>query len=329
MTQPMTHDALLDATIAIVTHNRVEQLRDAVRSALAQEGDNEVLVIDDASTDGSADAIEREFPEARVIRSPVSQGYIMHRNEAARLARAPILVSIDDDAVFPSTRTVMQTVAEFDDPRIGAVAIPYVDVLVSQDVHQRAPDELCMWVASQYRGTAHALRVDVFNALGGYRKFLYHQAEEGEYCLRMMNAGYVVRLGQADPIHHLESPKRSRSRIKRQSIRNAILHTWWNVPMPYMPIRLVWVSMLACVHSVTRGDASAWLGGMFAGWRDLLRAGRRRPVSRRAYALERELFRHGPVPLESIATALPPARTVGAGSRDSPNTNAIMVGRTQ
>lgn len=294
-----------DAAIAIATRNRLDSLREAVRSAFAQDANVEVLVIDDASDDGSPDAIAREFPEARLIRSPERRGYIAHRNQAARLAKAPILISIDDDAVFPSARTVSQTLSEFDNPRVGAVAMPYVDALIDDVVRQRAPDAKHVWIASQYRGTAHALRVDVFNALGGYREFLQHQTEEGEYCLRMLSAGYVVRLGRADPIHHLESPKRSRSHIKRQSIRNAILKTWWDVPTPYMPFRLALVSFQAFAHAATKGDPGAWLGGLLAGWRDLPRAGPRRPVSQRAYALERHLFRRGPMRLDDIRRALP------------------------
>ncbi len=298
-----------NASIAIVTRNRREQLREAVASALAQSVPVEVLVFDDASEDGSADAIEREFPQVRLFRHGSSKGYIVHRNTAARMARAPILVSIDDDAVFPSANTVAQTLEEFDHPRVGAVAMPYVDVLVDPAVKQRAPDRRRRWVVSQYRGTAHALRVDVFNALGGYREFLRHQAEEGEYCLRMLDAGHVVRLGLADPIHHLESPKRSLSRIRRQSIRNALLRTWWDVPMPYMPARLAWESVQACRHALLRGDPGAWLGGLCAGWRDMLHAGPRKPVSRRAYRLERRLFRRGPLPLERIEALLPPMHT--------------------
>ena len=40
-----------------------------------------------------------------------------------------------------------------------------------------------------------------------------HQGEESDLCIRMLAAGYVVRLGSSDPIHHFESPKRSFSRM--------------------------------------------------------------------------------------------------------------------
>src|SRR5439155_24108910 len=100
----------------------------------------------------------------------------------------PIVVSIDDDAAFSSSRTLERTLQEFDHPRIGAVAIPYVDVLQSDAVQHRAPGDEGVYVGPQFRGTAHALRRDLFLRLGGYREMLFHQTEEGDYCLRMLDA---------------------------------------------------------------------------------------------------------------------------------------------
>ena len=68
------------ATVLIVTKDRREELLRAVEGAVAQEGEPEVLVIDDASGDGSADAVEAAFPSVRVLRSERSEGAIAQRN---------------------------------------------------------------------------------------------------------------------------------------------------------------------------------------------------------------------------------------------------------
>src|SRR3954453_10382370 len=108
------------ATILIVTKNRKNDLRKAVASALMQTAPLEVLVIDDASTDGTSDMIRSEFPSVRLHRVEQSQGYIGHRNRGAEMAAAaPIVITIDDDAGFNSAHTVEQTLREFaDDPAI-------------------------------------------------------------------------------------------------------------------------------------------------------------------------------------------------------------------
>ena len=144
----------------------------------------------------------------KLHRFETSQGYILRRNQAAELASAPILISIDDDAAFSTPHTVEQTLADFDHPRIGAVAIPFINVNQDKTIRQAAPGTTGTHLAAAYIGTAHALRRDLFLRLGGYRGCMVHQGEEIDYCIRMLDAGSVVRLGRADPIHHFESPRR-------------------------------------------------------------------------------------------------------------------------
>ncbi len=140
-----------------------DDLQRLLPTLLAQSADCEVLVVDDGSTDGTADMVRAEFPEVRLERSEQSLGYIVQRTRAAGLATAPVIVSVDDDAVLPSTRTVEQTLADFDHPRIGAVAIPFDDVRPDGEFErQRPPDREGRWVTAAYVGTAHAVRRDVF-----------------------------------------------------------------------------------------------------------------------------------------------------------------------
>src|SRR5262245_56052059 len=187
------------ATVLISTKNRRDELCQTVESALQQNVPCEVLVIDDGSTDGTSDEVHRRFPQARCIRHETSAGYIVRRNEGAGSASAPIVVSIDDDAVFSSPSIVAQSLAAFHHPRVGAVAIPFVNLRQSAEVHQSAPPG-GPFVTSAFIGTAHALRRDLFVRLGGYRTLLFHQGEECDYCLRMLAAGYVTVLVAADPV---------------------------------------------------------------------------------------------------------------------------------
>src|SRR5688572_6292684 len=138
------------ATILITTRNRKEDLRVAVASALRQTAPIEVLVIDDGSTDGTSELVRTEFPTVRLHREDESRGLIVQRNRGARMASAPIVISIDDDAEFPSQETVAETLQEFDHPRIGAVAIPYINVREDSIVRARAPDTTQTWVLEGY-----------------------------------------------------------------------------------------------------------------------------------------------------------------------------------
>jgi glycosyltransferase involved in cell wall biosynthesis len=294
------------ATVVITTKNRKEDLAKCLASILTQTVPLQILVIDDGSTDGTAELVRQEFPRVELHRSENSSGYIVQRNRAAGLAETPFIFSMDDDAIFSSPRVVEQTLRDFDNPRIGAVAIPFVDVNTSPEVKQQAPDAGGVYAAYSFIGTAHALRKDLFLGLGGYRELLVHQSEEEDYSIRLLNAGYIVRCGRSDPIHHFESPRRSWARMDYHGARNKVMYAWNNVPFPYFPVHLAVTTFMTSIQARQPGRAlTRWRGVADAYARCLTARADRRPVAPAVYRLSRELKRRGAVPLREIETRLP------------------------
>ncbi|CAN5558613.1 hypothetical protein BH10PLA1_BH10PLA1_00760 [soil metagenome] len=296
------------ATVVITTKNRKDELRPAIQSALDQTAKPQVIVIDDGSNDGTSEMVRAEFPTVTLHRSETSLGLIAQRNRGAELAAGEIVLSIDDDAIFSTRHVVEQTLAEFSQRRIGAVAIPFTNVKKDDVVRQKAPAGEGIFVTGAYIGTAHALRRDIFLKLGGYRPHLIHQGEEGDLCIRLLNAGYVVALGRADPIHHFESPKRSSRRMTLFGRRNDILFGWHNVPLIDLPARWIRANAGGLRHGVRRRQIWWTIEGFACGYGGVLKfAGKRAPVSRSIYRLYRELS-GAAVPLERIESQLPPLR---------------------
>jgi glycosyltransferase involved in cell wall biosynthesis len=297
-------------SVVITTKNRREELSYAIRSALSQAIPVEVLVIDDGSTDGTAEMVRAKFPSVRLERSATSMGYVEQRNRGARLATGDIIFSIDDDAFFTSPRIVAQTLAEFDHPRVGAVAIPYVEPNKSAMVHQHAPSKDGIFVTDSFIGTAHAVRKNLFLRVGGYRDVLVHQGEEMDFCIRMLDIGYVVRLGSADPVHHMESPRRDFGRMDYYGHRNNILFVWHNVPMPYLPFHLLATTVNGFTWAIRGRRFRKTMLGIASGYFECFRRGmNRRPVPRGIYRLHRVLKKNGPQLLSNIAVSLPPVDT--------------------
>jgi glycosyltransferase involved in cell wall biosynthesis len=279
---------------------------------MAQSAPTEVLVIDDASTDGTSEMLAAEFPGARVVRVEASEGYIVQRNKGAWLASAPVIFSIDDDAEFSTPYVVEQTLRDFDDPRVGAVAIPHVNVNKSPKVETVAPNSGGVFVTAMYIGTAHAVRRELFLSLGGYREFFFHQAEEPDFCLRLLAAGHVTRLGRSDPIRHYESPQRSRPRLHIFGTRNVILSAWCNVPMPWLVPQWAGTVVRAMTYPKLRllgWHAQGLAKGFAAAWTNRRQ---RRPVPAAIYRLNRRLRRSGCLPIEAIEAELAPARARAA-----------------
>jgi glycosyltransferase involved in cell wall biosynthesis len=283
-------DSSFQAAVVIPTFNRKDYLRKAIQSALAQTVPVELVVMDDGSTDGTAEMMAAEFPSIIYERHPGPNGPSFLRNRGSALATAPILFPIDDDSEFESNRTVEQTLAEFNHPRIGAVGIPFINVRIDQTVHQRAPLDAGIQVVQSYVGAAHALRRDLFLKLGGYRQQLFYMGEEGDFCIRMLDSGYVVRLGRGDAIHHHESPSRSSFRADFYGRRNDVLFGVHNVPARYLPMHLAMTTVNGLRFGfrvkrplrMIRGLASGWL----AAWGELKN---RKAVRPETYRLFRRL----------------------------------------
>lgn len=287
-------NSCLQPSLVITTRNRKDELRAALASAFNQTAPIEVIVLDDGSTDGTAEMVCTEFPNARLIQFSEPRGYIVRRNEGARLATGEIIFSIDDDATFSTPYVVERTLRDFGNSLIGAVAIPFFEPNKENRERQRAPDTKAIWITDTFIGTAHALRRDVFLRLGGYREHLVHQGEEGDYCIRMLDAGFFVRLGNSDPIHHFESPNRDFSRMDYYGARNAILFVGQNVPWPAFPVHLVGTITNVLRWTLRPRRFLIRFRAVIAGlWWFISNRQQISPVTRQTYTLSRRMHKAG------------------------------------
>lgn len=105
MAAPQTSTAdtpAVSVSVVIPTHNRLELLKRAVTSALAQTvPDLEVIVVDDGSSDGTAAWLaEQQEPRLRFLRHDTPRRAPAARNAGTRLARGEWIAYLDDDDVW-------------------------------------------------------------------------------------------------------------------------------------------------------------------------------------------------------------------------------------
>ncbi|MCZ4496851.1 MAG: glycosyl transferase family 2, partial [Thermoleophilia bacterium] len=229
------------ATVLITTRDRRERLRHALRSCDEQTAAIEILVLDDGSSDGTAEMVRREFPHVRVERSEQSLGCPAQRNRGVALARGEVVVCLDDDASLSSPQVVEQTVDGFDDAAVGVVTIPYINVRREDWIRQAAPGP-GRWAAGAFAGGASAVRRSAFLACGGYADFREH-GEETDLAVRLLDRGFVVRLGAGHHVVHHEAVLHKSPGAYAGSSRNHLLTVWRTVPWPYLPGRLALVAV--------------------------------------------------------------------------------------
>ncbi|MFD7444166.1 bifunctional polysaccharide deacetylase/glycosyltransferase family 2 protein [Streptomyces sp. NPDC059909] len=108
-------------TVLVPAYNEKECIENTVRSLMASDHPIEVIVIDDGSSDGTADIVDDMWlPNVRVIRQ-ANSGKPEALNNGIRKARYDIIVMMDGDTVFEPS-TVRELVQPFGDPSVGAVA---------------------------------------------------------------------------------------------------------------------------------------------------------------------------------------------------------------
>jgi glycosyltransferase involved in cell wall biosynthesis len=125
-------------SVIIPTFNRVAMLREAIDSVYAQEGigdafDIEVIVVDDASSDTTAD-VARDYP-VRYVRLEKNGGASAARNAGIRASTGPYIAMLDDDDLWMPHRLKAHVPHLEMRPDLGVV---YGQVLVTGD----GPDTL-------------------------------------------------------------------------------------------------------------------------------------------------------------------------------------------
>jgi len=110
----------MDLSIVIVNWNTRDMLRDCLASIPPDQGmQTEVIVIDNASDDGSADMVAVEFPAMRLIRNPDNRGFGVATNQGLRVARGRHLLLLNSDTLVHGdvlTRSVQYMDAH---PQVG------------------------------------------------------------------------------------------------------------------------------------------------------------------------------------------------------------------
>jgi GT2 family glycosyltransferase len=293
----------LTVSVVIATRNRKDELRRALNSATALTSQPEILVIDDASDDGTCEMVREEFPAVRLFSHCERRGYVVRRNEGARIALGDVLVSIDDDADFSDPDCLRDLPRLFSESRVAAAGLPYVDVISDQSggVLQRAPDDAGIWVTNTFVGTAYAVRRDVFLRLGGFREELIHQGEERDFCLRLLANGHFVRLGAGPHIRHYPSLRRDLRRMDTFGRRNEILWAFTYLPRFQSAAFMLGYTLRGILYGLRVGRVGAMLEGIRQGyvacWN--LRSSRN-PLRRDTLGVERLLRQRGPMTLAAL-----------------------------
>lgn len=207
----------ISVSAIVISHNEGVQLRRTVNSLLGGlPPDGEVVVVDDSSTDGSADCLKTGYLGVTVVRPAARLGVSAARNLGAAHARGNVLVFSDAHVEAPTgwfapLRTILA------EPGVGAVG-PVISAMGQPGArgHGFSWKDAALnieWLPQQHdepypvpmtAGCFLAVRREVFAAVDGFDPgMVLYGTEDAEFCFRLWTLGYDCILAPQITVEHL------------------------------------------------------------------------------------------------------------------------------
>jgi GT2 family glycosyltransferase len=217
-----------DITVSLVNTSNRELLLDCLASlgAAAAETELEIIVVDNASTDGSADAVRAAYPGVQVVERDRRHGFGANHNEAIRRAAGRYVLILNEDTVLHDG--ALDRMRRFMDqnPGVGACGPQILNPDGSPQpsaFHFPTPARVALttltlqrrgWVQSATDritrvdwvcGAAILARTPALRAVGGFDERLFIYSEDPDLCLRLREAGYATAYFPHASLVHLEN----------------------------------------------------------------------------------------------------------------------------
>jgi asparagine synthase (glutamine-hydrolysing) len=226
-----------EVSVVIVNWNTREILRACLQSLERHLSAvrHEVIVVDNASSDGSPDMVREDFPTVRLIANRENVGFARANNQAMRVATGRRFLLLNSDTLLTDDSVAQFLLSGSVDPGVGvwhcrlvlpdgrtqesAYRFPRLDLAILEEMGlykllpRRLRGRLLLggywsydeerdvdWVAGAFMLLPRA----VFEQTGGFSEAFFMYGEDMEWALRIRDAGWRIRYVPGASIQHLD-----------------------------------------------------------------------------------------------------------------------------
>jgi len=290
MSPPPRAEVRAELAVVIVSHNTRGALLACLRSLAANARlPLEIVIVDNASADGSLEAVRAVHPSVHVLANATNEGFAHGANQGLRASHAPFVLFLNSDAeITPGSLEALIARARAGDdigivgPRLrdgegvievstGPVLTPFAEWLqrrLVRGVARRRPRALReaeklhareaepAWVS----GACLLARREALDAVGGFDEGFFLYEEDADLCLRVRAARWRIVFSPAAEVLHRRgestagAPRRARLEYDRSHLRYYAKH---NGPLATLGLRTLLAARAgaAFVRGLLRGDA--------------------------------------------------------------------------
>ncbi len=242
----------------------------------------EIIVVDDGSTDGSLQLLRKQFPKVKVISRPVHEGFAGSVNDGVALATGDVVVLLNTD-VEPQKGFLEPLLTHFRDPDVFAVGC--LEKSLEQGKTVLRGRGLAHWVKGYYihkrgevdkmttawvSGGSGAFRKKMWDRLGGmdtlFNPFYW---EDIDLSYRARKAGWKTLFEPKSVVRHYHEEGKIISiftprDIKKIAFRNQFIFIWKNTTdLDILLSHALWTP-IRLLQAILRGDIRMLRGYILA-----------------------------------------------------------------
>jgi GT2 family glycosyltransferase len=219
-------------SVIIATKNRKVDLKNTIIAFKNQTYENkEIIVIDNASDDGTKEMMRQDFPEIQYMWLPDNID-ILAQNIGISISNGDIIWRTDDDSYPEDVQAFEKVVQIFQNNS-------EIDIIATEDIEVRSGNLVYQWyplpidknnipdegfVSNRFHGTGAAIKKEVFSKVGGFWEFGH---EELEFSTQAIKAGFNIRYFPNIRVLHFSIPGGRNYSIRWLKLTNQLVRYYF------------------------------------------------------------------------------------------------------